>query len=1201
MQNLKYSGITQMELCEMLLHILKLLTATVSIKNATGDDDEDKPDDASFSNNNKDKSPKKRKKEFTLHFDDVGYIHNFNTEKNEENVNVTETTTSPKDIDAEASKLENYLKHPFALPSPARETLLSIAFLLISKKGRLSSVSNAAIFVDGEVRDRKLLIIHWKALLRMLLRTAPYLDEHKVGMPPIDSASRKNSVVKKTVNLIRQCRRFFDQGLVQTAGKSCTDKTSREVWNMVKTDLMFHTHSNSSFRALIMLHLFQPSYSTSEYYNEVMPQWLESWSSIDRCPDFDSLWLAMFCRGRKFATNFHWGLLRTKLLTHCCYWIQIPLGGSSSDKSFPNASPARSRALPAKLKVFIGDGSQWTGFVGKIAKLLIFCLGRSDKDEALGVSYTKFETSQNFTDEEKCMEQTMSDGTADFLQFLSFVTPYFNPSNTGNWTFPLGALLHYLAFDFSHRMGMMAWFSSLTEIEIENHKDLFKAEVYLRSLKLPSNEIVAIFDILLPLCQQALYSKNSYVSRAGEAALFCLAHTDPLHVCPPFLNFLSQALHVSSVNLSHQAPAALSALSRLIQPSLRSNAPILLGSLQEILSLSLAGIDSNDENKTIRTLIFYRNIASWIPVGKIHFKQKSISPPEHYDGTTCIDSEIYKKNSSTCRSDEYFTNVEQLPETSLLRQNNIYDNFTVKSKPEASELESLNEETALTMSDWSLAFLDRLYALLRVVGEQEKVGKNTRGVARRHLSADASQARNFSRVLKECVVQIFSSMDAPTHESASRSVAKFLYDETVPMAAKDASAICEAVSSARIFSTNSKDNYSGLCILIPILTDNLQQISNKTAIYRIRCLSGAVRRGGVDVLKFREEIISAINYALADQDDKHLFKAGCKLLRHTLSSQCESYPISSDSCPHFNGQSDWGISAQLRDDKINWHVPCGDQIDFVAEILKTIVFPKMKELSKDLEQNNKQIKVNVGRWRRAFRVLRYSLRGCSGVLLDEYINTDDHEIFERYDPNEKATWQLLQSSSKNSVYLLCNFRRNICGVVSNMMALVAKYSYGTTSNAETDMELQDLRNTSSKINHEFINDPKLCKELSEISCILTTRRGASFRCQDTRYIWRSQKQILTDYTITAHICQLQSIKERNGSENSEGVHLYKDGEAGGKSLPRRLVVGRVEIFVNTIQRNSSFSVPRRLLRQRKRKSRKGTDFTLNASFESVFE
>ena len=69
--------------------------------------------------------------------------------------------------------------------------------------------------------------VHWKALLGMLLRTVPYLDVHKAGMPPVDSTSRKSSA--------------------------------------------------------------------SEFYNEVMPQWLESLSSIDLCPDFDFLWLVMFC------------------------------------------------------------------------------------------------------------------------------------------------------------------------------------------------------------------------------------------------------------------------------------------------------------------------------------------------------------------------------------------------------------------------------------------------------------------------------------------------------------------------------------------------------------------------------------------------------------------------------------------------------------------------------------------------------------------------------------------------------------------------------------------------------------------------------------------------------------------------------------------------------------------------------------------
>jgi hypothetical protein len=165
------------------------------------------------------------------------------------------------------------------------------------------------------------LIIDWKALLRMLLRTAPYLDEHKAGDPPSVSSSRQGAVLKRTVNLIRHCRRHFEQG-VRPGSKKITDQTAIAVWNMVKIDLLHRTHSNSCFRAIIILYLFQPSCCSSDYYANVMPSWLESWNSIDRSQEFDFLWLVMFCRARKYVhlDAYDWGPIRRRLLTLCGCW-----------------------------------------------------------------------------------------------------------------------------------------------------------------------------------------------------------------------------------------------------------------------------------------------------------------------------------------------------------------------------------------------------------------------------------------------------------------------------------------------------------------------------------------------------------------------------------------------------------------------------------------------------------------------------------------------------------------------------------------------------------------------------------------------------------------------------------------------------------------------------------------------------------------
>ena len=258
-------------------------------------------------------------------------------------------------------QLEEDLSRPFALPSPARESLLSVALLLLSKKGPLRSVSNTALFLSCSSGDNKggvstaaatsipttsngdqryMLILHWRALLRMLLRTAPYLDEHKAGTPPMSSSTRQSIVLKRTVTLIRSSRRFFDQGIRPPgwtpSSSSSTlsaeegllfpspqkDATSRAIWDNVKNDLLYHTHSNSCYRALILLYLFHPSRCSSTFYLEVMPLWMESWSSVDRNPEFDFLWMVMFCRARKNIPpgEYDWGSLRRHLLTQCGYW-----------------------------------------------------------------------------------------------------------------------------------------------------------------------------------------------------------------------------------------------------------------------------------------------------------------------------------------------------------------------------------------------------------------------------------------------------------------------------------------------------------------------------------------------------------------------------------------------------------------------------------------------------------------------------------------------------------------------------------------------------------------------------------------------------------------------------------------------------------------------------------------------------------------
>jgi len=248
--------------------------------------------------------------------------------KEEEEVMETTSVEEPTRVAQTSEELEEDLARPFALPNPARQALLSVVLLLLSKKGTWRSVSNAALFPEGDPSnsDRWMLLLNWRALLSMLLRTAPYLDEHKAGAPPMEASSMRSKILKSTVSLIRSCRCFFDQGVRPPGWKGSDsvelDATARALWKMTETDLLYHTHSNSCFRAQIMLYLFHPSKCSSAYYLEVMPKWMESWRNVDRCPEYDYLWMVMFSRTRKYIhpRDHDWGALRRHLLTQCGYW-----------------------------------------------------------------------------------------------------------------------------------------------------------------------------------------------------------------------------------------------------------------------------------------------------------------------------------------------------------------------------------------------------------------------------------------------------------------------------------------------------------------------------------------------------------------------------------------------------------------------------------------------------------------------------------------------------------------------------------------------------------------------------------------------------------------------------------------------------------------------------------------------------------------
>lgn len=1107
LESLKFSGFKQHQLMDMTLHFLRLLTATISY-HGTGVD-----------------------RTATIHYDNVGAILHcgekpfYESQVPGQNIEYT-TPTSKEEYDTD-------MQRDFALPTPCRESLLLLLINILSHKGPLRSVSNTSVYTKGE-GNRSLMILHWKPFLRMLLRTAPYLDESSHSNLVKDSNSRTNTIIKRTVQLIRDARHFFEQGVRPEGHEKpdLVDHTSKAIWEMVEADVLHGSASNACFRGTIMLYLFFPARSSEDFYLSILPKWWDAWTNIDRCPEYDFLWLSLFCRARKMTTKYDWTSIRKRLLTLSQYWLRLPIGGGSLDKSFPRAGNPRHRSFPSRLKPFIGSVSSYNEgvqLVTKVCKLLVASIGGG---------------AGNGT----------SEGTKDVLRFFAFVAPYFNPSNIGQWTFALGACLHNFSYEFCCRVGAIAGHEVLMKTHPQAVEAFGRVQQFYQTT-IPHAEIAMIIDAMLPLCKQALYSKSGHVSQAGEAAMVYFAQIDPQHVTPSFLDFASRALDISAVNLSHQAPAALSVLARLVQPSLRTNPGILFSRLPDILALTLAGIDSNDRGKTIRTLIFYRSLTSWVPVSSY----VELGTDEQTDGTekgtTTISSDLFESASRWRNSKQYADAIDGLPPNSPLHQ----------APGVSTTLESIDDVSSV-MKDWTLELLERIFGLLRSSGEVEKATKRISGVSK-HSSADVLQARNFVRVLKECMLQVFVSMDDDTFGFALKRLVRFIDEETLPTAGKEASCLCQAAAAIR-----EGGHSPGLDALVPLLTDDISHQSTKTTVYRVRCLSGAVRSAGPCLLKHRKAISQTIDTCLMSED-KFILKAGCKLLRHTIATCAESYPLAFDAKPRYFRTPDSAVtigrSSQIKNDPIKWHVPEDEHHRFAVDIyqkhlvseLDAMIAPKDGDNVDFLERAS-----DATRIRKLLRVMRYCLRGGSSLLLDLQAIDD---VGDDFVPYERASYHLLSHPNREA---LKGLRTKMCGFISALSSVISADTF-------FPKEIDSLESNHPKrmLLASIGGDNKICNEVCDIATLLLTRRGAGFRSQEARVVWKAQRQLTSDYFLSATSDQISEVLQCTIHGNSHSF-LYNDGEDSGKSIPRRLLQTKLKIFHDFLQRSASFEVPRRLKR-----------------------
>lgn len=346
-------------------------------------------------------------------------------------------------------------------------------------------------------------------------------------------------------------------------------------------------------QSLLLLVALLPTRLPEGMYDELMPQWVRAWMTIDNCPEWDLLWLRLFCRARKYTRRFDWVAHIPHFMSYLLCTFSLPLG------SVPGPEQKR---LPSRFRALFQPPIQHYNRLLLLSKLVVFFLGQGG-DATVDVPLRP--TPPNPEEGEAFGPVPCSGAARHLVLLLSQLRTYYNPSNSGQWSDELGVFLSYLSGAVARRVG---WQAADRDYGYAGGDG---GEVAIPAL--PDRDVTAVVEAILPLAHQSLYSKRSAAIAAGEQALKILACLRPASVARLTVPLLVQALDPSSLNTTHQAPAALKALSVVAQPLLVPT-PYLLEALPTLLQWSLPGLDSNDLAKTMATVQFFIAVLDWLPL-----------------------------------------------------------------------------------------------------------------------------------------------------------------------------------------------------------------------------------------------------------------------------------------------------------------------------------------------------------------------------------------------------------------------------------------------------------------------------------------------------------------------------------------------------------------------------------------------------------
>jgi hypothetical protein len=702
-------------------------------------------------------------------------------------------------------------------------------------------------------------------------------------------------------------------------------------------------------------------------YDDHVAEWMKIWLSKPHNAHWDVAWLTMLCRARKHTTKYDWSALSSTLMIKAKEQMDLPgIGGRSSINFFPNyyvsllykkSSDCRACAL------------------NKIAKLMYFVSYNGPMVTAgpVAVLPPKIPLASELELPGLNAAVEVYEGAHDLWLFLQSLRVFFYPSHSGGWTNRLAMFISPLVSDMCKHTGAGV-------LAAVHGKDVFTKVSISNSRPIHEGTTRYLTGCLLSLVMEGLYGRNGYMFNCCMICLINLITIDA-NVGRVALPVLIEALGTGSINQAHQAPAAISSIAWSFKQLLYPR-PVILPHLNELLTLSLMGIDSNDEKKSRVTLNMYANILQLIPL----LDDYSLSAT----AAARPINESFLQIATSSKSNSAETWAEYAPYLAAL----------------GGQIE-----------EWVLVALDRTLDLM------EKYEEPKEGQPRRQLS---QELEGFLGIMFECC------RSAKLREQLEDKVLSFA-TKVKPNAGKEFSKLMNGLV---------RSNPSAFGNVLAVLADPEMlagEWSKEKMAFRLHMLAGAAKNAGDELLVHLPVLEKLIAFSV-QSSEKEVRKQACRLLKDTLRGLSAFYE--DDLIPDYNPDKGLflGATKQHSELQVNWRTPSQAALEATVGLLRryangsldaaaAIVSKSSKSMAVDsMDEEKLSFKMAEEKMVTHLEVVRASLRGAAEVLGNGALTSGDDDDEDCMLDTGKS---ILSSLMSDDQAYLTNFRTRVLTFVSD--------------------------------------------------------------------------------------------------------------------------------------------------------------------------